>query len=298
MAKEWKLKKVEDIKNLLSNYGVVSLIDVANVPSSVFQKLRRELENSVIFIFAKKNLLRIALEKSGNEKLKEMSSSISEYPALVLTNNSPFKLSKIFQSNKIKTGVKPGQKSPSDITIPEGATPFAPGPMMIMLNKNGVKTKLEAGKVIVKEPSKILEKGQNVNAEVADLLSQMDIKPIDVMIKLVKVYENGNLYDGKDIFVDTEKEISSMALAKSQAIALAFNAELIIKETVGHFLAKSHSQASALAYEISFITDENKGAVLGKAKSQMMALAKELNEKNPEALSPELRETIVEQMLV
>lgn len=296
MPKEWKVQKVEEIKKVLGKYKVIAVADVTLVPTSVLQKLRKELKDAV-FIFAKKNLVKLSLEKSGNAKLKELTSRLGSYPVLVLTNYSPFKLSKVFQSHKVKVAVKSGQISSGDVIIPECTTPFTPGPAMAELTKQGIKTKIESGKVLVTEAKKVLNAGAVIPKEIAELLNKLDIKPIDSMVKILSVYDNGSIFEGKDVFVDTDKEISNLALARSQAMALAFKAEVFMKETMPHFLSKSQSQATVLAYKAAFITNENKGTLLGTANNQMMKVAKLVNSKNPEALSKELNEIILEKAL-
>lgn len=296
MPKEWKIQKVEELKKQIAKYKVVAVADVALVPTSILQKLRKELKD-VVLLFAKKNLIKLSLEKSGNAKLKELVSKLGSYPMLVLTNQSPFKLSKVFQSNKIKIAVKSGQISANDIIIPECTTPFTPGPAMAELTKQGIKTKIESGKVLVTEAKKVVNAGAVVPKEIAELLNKLEIRPLDSMVKIISVYENGNIFDGKDVFVDTDKEISNLALARSQAMALAFKAEVFMKETMPRLLSKSQSQATALAFKAAFITKENKGTLLGTANNQMMKVAKLVNGKNPEALSKELNEVILEQTL-
>jgi large subunit ribosomal protein L10 len=293
MPKEWKIQKVEELKKLIGKYNVVAIADVALVPTSVLQKLRKELKDT-LFLFTKKNLIKFSLDKSGNENLRSLAGKLGSYPMIVLTNQSPFKLSKVFQSHKVKVAVKSGQISTGDITIPECTTPFTPGPAMAELTKQGIKTKIESGKVLVTEAKKVVNAGAIIPKEIAELLNKLEIKPIYSMVKISAVYDNGKIYSGNDVFVDTDKEISNLAIARSQAMALALKAEVFMKEIMPQLLSKSQSQATALAYKAVFITNENKGTLLGTANNQMIKVAKLVNGKNPEALSKELNEFILE----
>jgi len=64
-------------------------------------------------------------------------------PALLFTKENPFKLYNKLQKSKSSAPAKAGQTAPSEIVVPKGPTPFAPGPIIGELGALGIKTAVE-----------------------------------------------------------------------------------------------------------------------------------------------------------
>ena len=53
MVKEWKIKAVEELKELISKYPVVGLVSLYKIPSAAFQKIKYELADKAKIKVAK-----------------------------------------------------------------------------------------------------------------------------------------------------------------------------------------------------------------------------------------------------
>ena len=91
---EVKKKEVMLVKDLISKYRTIGILDLTNLPSPQLQDARKKIDVNIRV--TKKRLLKIALNDvdKGVEKLEDSLEKI--IPALILTNNSSFKLLKRF----------------------------------------------------------------------------------------------------------------------------------------------------------------------------------------------------------
>ena len=73
-----KIKAVEDIKKLLSQYTTIAVVDLTSLPARQLQQVRKKLKDKVVFKIARKNFLRRALEVATNKKATELLNHLLE----------------------------------------------------------------------------------------------------------------------------------------------------------------------------------------------------------------------------
>ena len=127
MVSEIKIKKVNELKQLVKSYPIIGVVNLQSLPAPQLQSLRRSLRGKVEIRMARRRMLQRALEGSEADKL---SGHLSGMPALLFTKDNPFSLFKILDKNKSRAPAKPGQIAPRDIVINAGPTSFAPGPVI------------------------------------------------------------------------------------------------------------------------------------------------------------------------
>lgn len=297
MVKQIKLKKVEELSGILPKYDTVAMIDLIGIPSSTLQRLRKEHSNILIRMH-KYCVISNALDKvnKGLEKIKE--NSKPKMPALILSNLSPFEISRIFDEFKFYAPPKAEKITPVDIAIPAGPTSLMPGPALVELNRLGVKTKIEGGKIIVREDKTVIKAGERVPESLTLLLPDLGVKPIKIKIYINKAWFKRKIYGKDELEIDLDKYKEEISLAYNQSLSLAYNEKIVIAETIPLFLSDGASQASSLAFNIVFLCKENKEILLNHAFSHAVTLATEVFKAKEEAISEELKKFLVEKMLL
>src|SRR3989338_7382289 len=178
---QYKKRIVDDLSKLFRSYPIIGCLNMENLPAPQLQQMKAELRNKVVMAMTKRRLIKIAIENckdvKGIEKIKE---NLIGMPALLFTKEDPFKLNKILQKSKTSAPAKAGQIAPKDIMINAGPTPFAPGPVIGELSLLGLKTGVEANKVVIKEDKIVVKKGEVIKQELASVLSRLDIKPMEI----------------------------------------------------------------------------------------------------------------------
>lgn len=60
---EWKIREVEELKNLIDQYPVIGIANLVGIPAKQLQQIRNKLRGEAVIRVSKKTLIKIALEK-------------------------------------------------------------------------------------------------------------------------------------------------------------------------------------------------------------------------------------------
>lgn len=246
MVAEWKEEEVEELKNLIEEYGVVGVIDLFEVPSKQVQQIRKSIKGKAEIRMSRKTLILRALEESEKEGVKKLKENMGEMPALIFSYLDSFKLAKILRENTQKAKAKPGMTAPRDIEVEPGPTSFRPGPLLSKFGNLGIPTDVEEGKVVIKNKATVVEKGEKVNNEAANLLTKLGIKPREIGLALKAAWESGVLYQEDDLKIEPEEWIRKLKKAQGEALSLAVNTGIYDKDSIRMMVRKASAESEAL----------------------------------------------------
>ena len=267
-----KKKIVKEFVDLIKKYEVVAVVDVENLPAKQLNTMRAKLRGTALLRMTKRRLITIALEKSGKEGITNLNPFLGGMPALLFTNENPFKLFKILKKSKSPAPIKAGQKAPKNIVVPAGPTGFAPGPIIGELGQLGIKAGIDGGKVAIKQDSTVAHEGDVVNDKVAAVLLRLGIMPMEIGLNVQAVFENGSILSKKDLDIDEGAFMNSLKTAASEAFSLSIAVGYANKDNINQLLSKAHMDAYALADSQSIMTSDNVKQILAKADAQAGAL--------------------------
>jgi large subunit ribosomal protein L10 len=211
---------------------------------------------------------------------------------MVFTEMNPFKLFKILEDSKTEAPAKAGAIAPADIVVPAGDTSFPPGPILGELQQAGIPAKIDKGSIVVQEDAVVVEEGEPVPKNVADVLTKLEIYPMEVGIDLLAVYEDNTIYTADVLKIDEEETKANIASAYQSAINLSVFAGIINSESAPLLIQKAARDAMNLAVNANILTSETTDKILSKAYAQMLAIASQLSD---DALDDELREKLSSQ---
>ncbi|MBR9679093.1 MAG: 50S ribosomal protein L10 [Nanoarchaeota archaeon] len=269
MVQEWKKQKVKKLKNELKNAKVVGIVDLDELPAKQLQSIKKSLNQKIHLKITKKSILRRALKGEKQEKLLE---NLGRMPALIITNENPFKIFKTLKQNQSNTYAKAGQTIPENITIPAGPTEFGPGPMISEFGALGIKTKIEKGKITIQNDTVILKDGDTITLQQASFLQKMDIKPMKIGINLVSAYDDGTVFLKNVLNIDENAFMNNLTLASQHAFNLSVEARIFTKENVEIFLTQASNHAKNLGMEATIYDKDLIQDQLLKAHNQAINL--------------------------
>jgi large subunit ribosomal protein L10 len=273
MVSELKKQTVQKIVKDLHNYPIIGLVNMENLPGEQLLNMRKSLKTKSIKIsMAKKKLLVRALEESKNEHIDELVKKVKGMPALILCKDNPFTLYSILQKSKSDAPAKPGQVAPKDLVVKAGPTSFAPGPIISELAGVGIKTKVDAGKLVIMADTTIVKEGEVISQKVSDTLKRLDIRPMEIGLNLVAVWENGLVFDAKQLHIDEAEFANNITQAAGWAFNLAIECAYPTAETTEFLLEKAFKEAKALALDREILADATAGEILAKAEHQALAV--------------------------
>ena len=271
---EYKKEIVSNLAKLMTDYPIVAVVNMENLPAPQLQTMRAQLRKDFFITMTKRRLIRLAIEqvKSSKKGIEQLEAHLGGMPALIFTKENPFKLSRTLQRNKSPAPAKAGQTAPRDIVVNKGATPFAPGPIIGELAAVGIKSGVEGGKVAVKEDTVVARAGEKISPKVAEILTRLGVQPMEVGLDLVAVYENGLIYGRNVLSVDEKEYLSRLSNAARWAFNLAVEAAYPTKQTIPVLLGKAHNDAKGLGISQNILEKGIIESLLGKAQMQMNSL--------------------------
>src|SRR3989338_3668916 len=222
MVSQAKQQLVKELTKDIQRSQIVAVVNFERLPAQQLQVMRSTLMNKgVTMRMARKNLLCLALHDSKRQNIEQLESKVKGMPALLFTNENPFTLYALIQKNKSEAPAKAGQISPRDIVVKAGPTSFAPGPIISELAAVGIKTKVNAGKLEIIQDTTVAKEGAVISPKLAETLKRLDIKPMEVGLNLVAVWEDGLVFDAKQLHIDEKEYAQNITQVATWAMNLA-----------------------------------------------------------------------------
>ncbi len=267
-AGQGKKEVVKRIIKLIEKNPIIGIINMEGLPTPQLQVMRTKLRDKVKILVTKKRMIKIALEEAKNKKenLIQLKDELKGMPALVFTAENPFRLKKILDKNKSQAPAKAGQTAPNDIVIKAGPTSFSPGPIIGELGALGLQTGVEEGKVVIKDEKVVVEEGEEISQEVASVLSRMGVKPMEIGLNLVAVYEDGMILPGKVLSIDEKEYNNNLIKAAQEVNNLALESGYVTKENRETFIIKAVREAKSLGVEAGILAKEIINDIIIKAQ--------------------------------
>lgn len=283
---QWKIDEIESIKQLVSEYSVVGVAGIRDIPAKQLQEMRRSMKDVVKIRIYRNNLIHRALDES-NSDLSPIGSSVGDQTALIFTDLNPFKLFQLLKSSKTEAPIRAGAIAPADITVEGGPTSFAPGPIVGDLQNAGIPARIDKGKVVIRETKVVAHEGEAVSRALSEMLTRLEIYPMTVGFDLRSVYDNGMILEADALDIDEAKYASDIATATTSAFNLAIVIAYPTPATVPTLLAKAASDARNLAINSAVPVPAIIDLLLLKAQLNAMALAGSITD--PDALGESLQ---------
>ena len=280
---EWKRKEVETLEALIDDHENVGIVGITGIPSKQLQDMRRELHGTAVLRVSRNTLQERALEATGVEELVE---HLDGQVGLVLTDENPFSLYRELEASKTPAPIGAGEIAPNDIVIPEGDTGIDPGPFVGELQQIGANARIEDGSIKVMEDSTVLSAGEEVTADLANVLNELGIEAKEVGLDLRAAYADGVVFAPEDLDIDVDAYAADVASAAASARNLAVNADFPTEATAPLLIAKATGAAKSLGLQAAIEDEALVPDLVGKADAQLRALAVQIDDTDalPEAL--------------
>jgi len=284
---EWKKREVEDLVEAIEAYESVGVVDVQGIPSRQLQEMRAELHGSAELRLSRNTLLERALDQV-DEGFEALGEYLSGHVGLIGTNDNPFGLFRQLEASKTPAPISAGEVAPNDIVIPEGDTGMDPGPFVGDLQNVGAAARIDEGSIKVLEESTVAEAGDVVDADLANVLSELGIEPKEVGLDLRAVYADGVLFEADELEIDVEEYRADVEAAAAAGRNLAVNAAIPTAASMPALLAKASGAGKSLGVQASIESPGLMDDLVSTADAQVRALAAQIED--TEALPPELQE--------
>lgn len=277
---EWKYDEVKEITDVLTNNKVVGVLNIGGIPAPQMQHMRKKFHGNAFIRSSKNTLIKRAIDDAekkvkGLSDLKEL---LDGQSAIIATDMNPFKLYNQIKQSRTMAPARGGETADHDIEVKKGDTPFKPGPIVGDLQKVGIPAAIQQGKVVIKKDKVLVKKGDKISPEVAQMLTRLEIHPIEIGLTLNGVYEDGNIFKPDILDIDVDEFIGKIKNASGNSFTLALELGWVNSQTVQPLLMKAYRDAFNISLEQGIPTKNNVEHLVSKAHRQMNAL-KDISDK-------------------
>ena len=271
---EWKHGEIKELIDLIIKNKVIGIVEIGGIPAPQMQKMRKNLHDVASLRSAKNRLIFRAFDEAekqvkGISGLKE---SVTGQTAIISTELNPFKLFAKIKATRTMAPAKGGETANHDITVKAGDTPFKPGPIVGELQKAGIPAAIQEGKVVIKSDKVIVAEGEKIPADVAQMLTRLEIFPIEIGMSLHAVFEDGNIFKPDVLDIDIDEFIGNMKKAFNNSFNLAIETGWFNDLTIKPLLMKAYNNALSLAISQGIPNKETINNLISKAHANMLAL--------------------------
>jgi len=240
--KKWRHSQFDVIDKLIKEHKVIGIGSVSSYPAALLHKLKKNLTDVTLKV-TNKNVLKKVLEaQNQNDLVKELPAQ----PILILSNKNAFEIYSSIKKNKSKSKAKVGMISPIDIVIQECDTGLPPGPALSDLKKVGLKAQVKGPTIHIMEDAVVTKQGAIISADVVSTLSKLGIKPIELMLDVIGIKEDGLIYRKDVLSVDSEEIESQIMIGIRSAIAIGVEMGYATSLTIEPLIMMAELKAKAL----------------------------------------------------
>ncbi len=279
---------VEKLAATINESKMIGLVNVEGVGAKQLGGIRENLRGSAVLKMARNTLMIRALEKSTKKNVKDLVEYVKGPVAFVFSDQDPFALSKFLSENKAAAPAKGGQVSPKDIIVPAMNTGVAPGPFISELAGLKIPARVKGGVIHITDDTVAVKAGSVISNAMAQMLSRLGIEPMELQLKLIAAYTDGEVLTADSFEIDIEQLFNQVILGHQLAINLSINTGIPTVETIPLIIAKANMEAKSLALHIGFFVPEMLDQFLSRANSEAFALAAAISAKDPDAIPSEI----------
>ncbi len=278
-ASPWKKDRVSELAGILSNDGIVGIVDIGGVPAGNMLGMRSSLRDQMTMTMAKKTLIKLAWGQAGlsEDDLDQLLEGAVQ-PCIVHSESlNAFELFAELDKTRQGRAAKEGEKAPSDIIVEKGPTEFGPGPIVGEFNAVGIPAKIDKGKVAIQKTVTVVNEGDIISGDLGIMLAKLGITPIEIGLILTGAIEGGLVFSASSLNLDLDGFKSNVISATSGAFNLACNTRWFSATTMPTLLSKASNEAMAVAIEAGIVNDETVSLFITRANAHAMAISGQLD---------------------
>lgn len=251
-----KEKTVGELKELLTRYEKILILDIEDVPTPVIQDLREKLWDIGTFRVIKNSLTRIAIDQLERPEIEQLKKYLTGMRALFFTNNDLYKVARIISSKSKKLPPKAGKTPSRDIIIEKGGTGLKTGPEMRDLRVAGVPIRIIENEIYVKERTKLVSENEEISPSEAKAMRILDIKPIEAKVEVIAGLMGGKIVSRETLTRPIKEYKKLFRTGINKAINLSIEAAIPSKAAFDQLLRRSFHVSLIFGLKTGLTTSE------------------------------------------
>eukprot|EP01029_Cantina_marsupialis_P010669 TRINITY_DN242208_c0_g2_i1.p2 TRINITY_DN242208_c0_g2~~TRINITY_DN242208_c0_g2_i1.p2 ORF type:complete len:321 (-),score=75.59 TRINITY_DN242208_c0_g2_i1:83-1045(-) len=257
LSREKKTQYFETMTALLEQYNKVLVVSIDNVTSKQMQAIRIALRNKAVVLMGKNSMMRCCIQQFVQEHPGHMIGSLTQCLkkniGLVFVGDETdvTEVKDVILAEKSPAPARVGAIAPSDVFVEPGQTGCDPGQTGFFQALN-IPTKIVKGQIEMVSRVHLIEQGTKVSDNAAALLQKLNMCPFSYAVKMLTVYDNGNMYDAAvlDISQDDLARFFCNGVAEIAALCLTIGYPTLA--SLPHSLNNAMKDLIAIAVETEY----------------------------------------------
>ncbi|KAF8486027.1 60S acidic ribosomal protein P0 [Russula ochroleuca] len=245
----------EKLKQLISNYPSIFIVNVDNVGSNQMHQIRVALRGKGVVLMGKNTMVRRALRSiiADYPQLERLLPHVRGNIGFVFTSSDLSEIRGVITANKVAAPARAGALAPRNVSVPAGNTGMEPGKTSFF-QALGIPTKIARGTIEIVSDVQVVTAGTRVGPSEATLLNMLNISPFTYGMTVVQIYDQGNVFPPDVLDVTTDELIDRFltGVKTIAALSLALNYPTIVSVTHSLVNAYKNLIAVALVTDYSF----------------------------------------------
>lgn len=256
-VREKKAEYFAKLREYLEEYKSIFIVGVDNVASQQMHQVRKALRGRGVVLMGKNTMVRRAIrgfisELPDYEKLLPF---VKGNVGFVFTNESLKDIKEVIIENKVAAPARAGAVAPEDIWVTAMNTGMEPGKTSFF-QALGVPTKIARGTIEIVSDVKVVEAGNRVGQSEASLLNLLNISPFTYGLKIVQVYDAGQIFPSSILDITDEELVSHFVSAVSTIASISLAIGYPTLPSVGHTLINNYKNLLAVAIASNYVYPE------------------------------------------
>jgi len=252
LSAERKAEYFDTLKNLLSTYSKLFIVEIDNVGSKQLQDTRKTLRGKAEVLMGTNTMMRKCLteyvEENPESPVEKLIDCCRGNVGFVFTNADLGEIREVLESNTRPAPAKVGSTAPNDVIVEKGPTGCDPGQTGFFQTLQ-IATKITRGQIEMVNDTHLITTGDKVTASQAALLQKLDIQPFSYGMVLKMVYDNGSLFDAKVLEITDDVLAGQFCEALSILASISLAANYPTKASVPHSIVNAFKLVLSLTIE-------------------------------------------------
>jgi len=266
----------EKLKELLSKYPSIFLVNVDNVGSNQMHQIRVALRGKGIVLMGKNTMVRRALRTilSESPQFERLLPYVKGNIGFVFTDKDLKEIRELIVANKVAAPARAGAFAPKDVIVAACNTGMEPGKTSFF-QALGIPTKIARGTIEIVSDVKVVTAGTRVGSSEATLLNMLNISPFTYGMTVVQIFDQGNVFSPQVLDVEESELIDRFlsGIKTIAAISLALDYPTIVSVTHSLVNAYKNLIGISLATEYTFEGSEKVKEYLDNPEAFAVAAA-------------------------
>lgn len=206
-----KVEYIARMKELLSTYTKVFVVNATHVGSKQFQDIRLALRGAGVVLMGKNTVMRKVIKELGDDSpfASIMPLIVGNIGLVFVKDNMP-ECRDIIARFVVPAPARAGVVANADVFVPKGPTGCDPSQTTYFQTME-IPTKISRGQIEIQSDIHLVHKGDRVTAGQADLLQKLNIRPFTYGLAITQVFDNGALYDVDVLSIDDNVVMSAFS---------------------------------------------------------------------------------------